>query len=216
MDDKKLKDAIVALKESKKRNFKQSIDLIINLRGLDLKKPEHQVELFLQLPKPKGKKSKICALVGPELGDQAKSVMDNTVLQQDFDNYAQNKKLARKLAKEYDFFVAQANIMPKVASAFGRVFGPKGKMPNPKAGCIVPPNANLQPLQEKLQNTVKLSGKKAPLMQAMIGSEESSESDLFDNAKHIFNNLIHVLPQGEFNIKSAFIKHTMGKPIRIM
>ena len=45
MDEKKLKEAVSKLKDSGKRNFKQTVDLIINLKGLDLKKPEHQVEL---------------------------------------------------------------------------------------------------------------------------------------------------------------------------
>lgn len=215
MDEKKLKESVSKLKESNKRKFKQAIDLIINLRGLDLKKPEHQVELYLQLPKYKGKKSKICALVGPEMAEQAKN-MDSYVLQPDFDKYMNDKKLTKKLAGSVDFFVAQATIMPKVATAFGRILGPKGKMPNPKAGCIVPPNANLKILQEKLQNTVKLSGKKTPIMQTIVGNEESGDQDIIENIKYIYNNLIHALPQEQHNIKSMYIKYTMGKPVRIM
>ncbi len=216
MDEKELKKALSELKKSKKRNFKQTIDLIINLKNLDLKKPDHQVEFFLQLPKPKGKPVKVCALVGPELGDQAKAVMDNVVMQAEFDKYAKNKKLVKKLAEENDFFVAQANIMPKVAASFGRVLGPKGKMPNPKAGCIVPPNANLKAVYEKLQKTVKISGKKAPVIQTIIGNEDSKDEDIIENAKYIFNNVIHHLPQGSNNIKSVFIKYTMSKPIKVM
>ena len=158
MDNKRLKEAVSKLKDSKKRNFKQTIDLIINLKQLDLKKPEHQVEFFLQMPNGKGKLSKVCALVGPELGDQAKKTMDNVVMVSEFDKYQKDKRLTKKLATNNDFFVAQANIMPKVATAFGRVLGPKGKMPNPKAGCIVPPNANLKQVYDKLQKTVKVSG----------------------------------------------------------
>ena len=216
MDEKKLKESVSKLHESNKRNFKQTVDLVINLKGLDLKKPEHQIELFLQLPKYKGKKSKVCALVGPEMGDQAKSVMDAFLLLPDFDRYAQEKKLIRKLARENDFFVGQATLMPKIATSFGRVLGPKGKMPNPKSGCIVPPNANLKVVYEKLQSTVKISGKKAPILQTTIGNEESKEEDLMDNIKHIYNNVVNALPQGEHNIKSVFIKYTMGKPIKIV
>jgi len=196
MDEKKLKESISNLKKEKKRKFKQTVDLIINLKNLDLKKPEHQVEFFLQLHKDKGKKYKICALVGPELGDQAKKVMESVVLQAEFDKYAKNKKLTKKLASSNDYFVAQANIMPKVATAFGRVLGPKGKMPNPKAGCIVPPNANLEQVYENLQKTVKISGKKAPLVQTIVGNEDSSEADLIENIKQIYTNLEHHLPQG--------------------
>jgi large subunit ribosomal protein L1 len=215
MDEKKLKDAVSKLKDSEKKNFKQKVDIILNLRGLDLKKPEHQIELFLELPKPKGKKTKICALVGPEMQDQAKTTMDGFVQLQEFEKYQSNKKLAKKLATQFDFFIGQATIMPKIATAFGRVLGPKGKMPNPKAGCIVPPNANLKTLYDKLQNTVKVSGKKAPLLQAIIGSQDSKEEEIIENAKFVFNNVVHALPQGENNIKSVYLKYTMGKPIRI-
>lgn len=215
MDDKKLKESVSKLKEAKKRNFNQTVDLIINLKNLDLKNPDHQVEFFIQLPKPKGKSTKVCALVAPELGDQAKKVMDDTVMLRDFDKYAADKKLTKKLASKCDFFVAQANIMPKVATAFGRVLGPKGKMPNPKAGCIVPPNANLKVVYDKLQKTVKISGKKAPLIQTVVGNEDSTMQDIADNIKYVYSNLVHHLPQAENNIKSVYIKFTMGQPIRV-
>ncbi|MBN2368666.1 50S ribosomal protein L1 [Candidatus Woesearchaeota archaeon] len=216
MDETKLKEAISKLKESSKRNFEQKVDLVINLKNLDLKNPDHQIEFYLKLPKSKGKKTTICALVGPELGDQAKKVMDFVVMQAEFDNYVKDKRKVKKLATSYDYFVAQANIMPKIATSFGRIFGPKGKMPNPKAGCIVPPNANLQQVYDRLQGTVKLSGKKAPLIQTLVGNEKSSDADLIENIRYIYNNVIHHLPQGENNVKSAYVKYTMGKPQKIM
>ena len=68
MDKKSIKEAITKLKESsKKRNFKQRFDLIINLKGLDLKKPEHQVEIYASTHYSKGKPIKICTFAGPEL-----------------------------------------------------------------------------------------------------------------------------------------------------
>ena len=216
MDEKKLKESISELRKTNKKNFTQTVDLIINLKNLDLKNPDHQVEFFLELPKYKGKESKIAALVAPELADQAKKIMDETILLKDFEKYQKDKKLTKKLASKIDFFVAQANIMPKVAAAFGRVLGPKGKMPNPKAGCIVPPNANLQQVYDKLQKTVKISGKKAPLIQTICGNEESSDEDLIENIKYIYNNVEHQLPQGSNNIKSVYLKFTMTKPERIV
>lgn len=213
MDEKKLKESLLELRKSKK-NFKQAVDFIVNLRSLDLKNPEHQVEFFIELPKGKGKKTKVCALIGPELGESAKSV-DTAIQQAEFEKYQADKKAAKKLATAHDFFIAQATIMPKVASAFGRVLGPKGKMPNPKAGCVVPPNANLKTLYDKLQRTIKLSCKKAPLMQTIVGNEEFSDEDLIENIKYVFNNIVHHMPQGENNIKSAYVKFTMGKPVKV-
>src|SRR3989344_9600542 len=155
MEKEQIQSALSKAKDiSEKRNFKQSFDLIINLRGLDLKKQEHQIDAFITLPHSRGKKVKICALVGPELEGHAKQVCDSVIVSDNFERH-KDKKDIRKIANSFDFFIAQANMMPKVATVFGRIFGPRGKMPNPKSGCIVPPNANLKPLYEKLQKTVR-------------------------------------------------------------
>ncbi len=212
-------DFIKALKTSKdnspKRKFKQSYDLIINLRNLDLKKTENQIDIFIQLHYDRGKKVKICALVGPELKATAKEECDMSIELSDFDKYAKNKKLTKKLAQNYDFFIAQANIMPKVAAAFGKVLGTKGKMPNPKAGCIVPPNANLKALVTKLQNSVRIRVNVSPLFQCRIGNEDTPEEHLIDNAFIIYNSLIHSLPGEKNNIRSVYLKLTMGPSIKV-
>ncbi|MBW2974411.1 50S ribosomal protein L1 [Candidatus Woesearchaeota archaeon] len=198
---------------SQKRNFTQSIDLIINLRDIDLKKTEQSVNIFHTMHYPKGKKVKICALVGPELLPQAKEVCDMAVSVDDFSKY--QKKEAKKLATGYDFFIAQATIMPKVAQTFGKAFGPKGKMPNPKAGCVVPPNANLKPLYERLQKTVKLQTKNDPIIQAMVGNEKMKDEEVADNVMTTYDAVIHHLPSGKNNIKNVMIKLTMGKAFQV-
>ena len=143
------------LKEkSKKRNFSQTVDFTINLKNIDLKKPENKIDTFLALPKSLGKKLKICGLVDKEMVNQAKESLDNVVTKDQFQIL--KKQELKKLAKEYDFFIAQSTLMVDIAKYFGRVFGPKGKMPNPKSGCVVPPNANLKLLYEKLQKTIIL------------------------------------------------------------
>jgi large subunit ribosomal protein L1 len=210
-----LKAIDVAKTSSPKRKFKQSYDIIINLKNLDLKKNENHVDVFSQLHKPRGKKVKVCALVGPELKDSAKDKVDTVVPLDDFDKYAKDKKLTKKLANEHDFFIAQANIMPKVAAAFGKVLGPKNKMPNPKAGCVVPPNANLEALNKKLQDSIRISVKVSPLFQARIGNEDSPTEDLVDNAMDIYNSLVHALPNEQNNIKSCYLKLTMGPSVKI-
>ena len=85
MEKEELQAALAKAKDiSDKRNFKQSFDLIINLKGLDPKKPEHQVDLFITLPHSRGKKAKVCALVGLELAEQAKSIFDSVILADNF------------------------------------------------------------------------------------------------------------------------------------
>ena len=215
MDKEQIQTALAKAKDiSEKRNFTQTYDLIINLKGLDTKKQEHQIDTFITLPHSRGKKVKVCALVGAELEGQAKDIFDFVILSDNFDRY-KDKREIKKIANNFDFFVAQANIMPKVATVFGRVFGPRGKMPNPKSGCIVPPNANLRPLHEKLQKTIRATNKTAPVVQCPVGTENMGISDIAENALAVYDSLSHALPNERHNIKDVYIKLTMGKPVKI-
>jgi len=215
MEKEQIQAALSKAKDiSEKRNFKQSYDLIINLRGIDLKKQEHQIDVFVTLPHSRGKKVKVCALVGPELEEHAKGIFDFTIMSDNFQKY-KDKKDIKKVANGFDFFIAQANIMPKVATVFGRVFGPRGKMPNPKSGSVVPPNANLKPLYEKLQKTVRAINKTAPLIQCPIGTEDMDIKDVAENALTVYSSLLQVLPNEKHNIKDIYIKLTMGKPVKV-
>ncbi len=215
MDKKQFIEAIQALKALPKRKFKQTYDFIMNLRHLNLKKPEEQIEQWIQLPFDKGKPTKIGALVGPELAEQAKANCDFAILHDNFPQYAAKKKEVKKIARTYDYFIAQANIMPDVAKTFGRVFGPKGKMPNPKAGCVVPPNANLKALAEKLRKTVKVSAKIQPTIKAMVGTEDMPDEQIAQNMMAVYSSVLQKLPQETFNIKSVMLKLTMSQPVKI-
>ena len=194
---------------SPKRNFRQSIDLIINLTGIDLKKQEQQLNTFITLHNGSGKKVSVCALVGPELEKQAKEVCDEVILAEEFARF-KDKKLIKKLATKHDFFVSQANLMPQIATAFGRVLGPRGKMPNPKMGGILPPNANIRQLYEKLGKTVKIATKNEPCIKCMVGKEDSNEEEVIDNILTIYNSVIHLLPNEKHNVKNIMLKLTMG------
>jgi large subunit ribosomal protein L1 len=121
----------------------------------------------------------------------------------------------KKIASEHDYFIAQATVMPKIATSFGRVLGPKGKMPNPKAGCVVPPNANLKPLYDKLQKTVRVTAKTAMMIQAPVATEAMKEEDIADNIKTLYDQIIHHLPAEKNNIRRVLLKLTMGKPIKL-
>ncbi len=202
-------------KNSTKKNFNQSIDLVINLKDLDLKKPENQVDVFTQITHLRSKPVKTCAIIGPELMNSAKENCDTIITVDDFPEYRENKRKLIKLAKEHDFFIAQATIMPQIAKAFGRILGTRGKMPNPKAGCVVPPKANLKPLVEKLKKTVRILAKTQFTIRATPGDEKMEDSQITENIMNVYNALVSELPQEERNIKNILIKFTMSKPVQI-
>ncbi|MEK6936738.1 MAG: 50S ribosomal protein L1 [Nanoarchaeota archaeon] len=217
MDKKEVLEAIKLAKEvSKKRNFKQGFDLVINLKNINLKKPEENIDLFLQLPNQTGKKVKICALIDYDLEKQSKETTENIILKENFPKYENKKKELKKIARQYDFFIAQADIMPKIATLFGRILGPLGKMPNPKIGAVVPGSIqSLKPLTDKLRNTIRLQTKNEPTVKASIGNETMKDEEIADNFLHVYNSVLHSLPQEKNNVKSVIIKMSMGSPINL-
>lgn len=213
MNKESIIKALNELRKSKKRNFPQTVDLIITLKDVNLKNPSDNLDFYIPLPAKILKTKKICAFAGTELVESAKQSCDKVISQPDFNKF--DKKAIKKLAEDFDYFIAQANIMGKVAGAFGRVLGPRGKMPNPKAGCVVPPKAALGPLYNRLQSTIKISAKKFPVIQLKVGSEEMSDEELAKNIVYFYDQIEHHLPKERHNIKGALIKLTMGKPLKI-
>jgi large subunit ribosomal protein L1 len=197
-------------KDHQKKNFVQMVDLIVNLQDLDFKKPEHQIDFYITLPHEIGKKKRIAALVDVDLFDEAKNTCDTVIPLYQFDEFAKDKKKIKKLAKQNDFFIAQSTIMAKIAATFGRVLGPKNKMPNPKAGCVVLPKTNLKPLYDKLQKTVRVLARNKPIVQVAIGREDLSDEQLADNLYMVYDQLIHHLPKEKNNVKNLYIKTTMS------
>jgi large subunit ribosomal protein L1 len=123
--------------------------------------------------------------------------------------------VVKRVAAEHSFFIAQANIMPKVAQVFGKFLGSRGKMPNPKAGCVVPPKTALQPLYDRLQKTIVMKAKTQPVIKCSVGTESQSEDEIVDNIMTLYNALIHKLPNEQNNIRNILLKLTMGKPVEV-
>lgn len=213
MDKEQVKKAIEELKkQTKKRNFSQSYDLIINLKNLDTK--QNPIDFFASLHFHFGKKVKVAAFVDQILREQANKFCDLVIEEKDFPKYT-DKKAMKKLAESYDYFIAQAPLMPKVAKTFGKVFGMKGKMPNPKLGCVVPPNANLEVLIKKLNQSVKLIAKKATNLQCMVGKDNQKDEEVIDNILTVYQAVLKQVPNEMQNIKSVLLKLTMSKAVKI-
>ena len=105
--------------------------------------------------------------------------------------------------------------MAKVAASFGKVLGTKGKMPNPKIGCVVLPNANLEPVVKRLSSTVRLVAKKGMNLQCVVGKENQPDNEIIENILAVYQAVLKSVPNETQNIKNILIKTTMGKPVRV-
>ncbi|HLD54760.1 MAG TPA: hypothetical protein VJB35_00725 [Candidatus Nanoarchaeia archaeon] len=201
-------DITNALKELRKENvrkFDQSVDLIINLQKFDIKRSA--VNLFAFVPN-KIKEKKIAAFL------EGQSDLIDTITKEDFKKY-NDKKVLKKLVEKYDFFIAQASVMPKVATTFGRVLGPTGKMPSPQLGIIL--NADektINELKEKINSSIKIRAKESSIKLA-IGKQSMKDEAIIENVMSIFNGVLKELPRNMENIKNVELKFTMTKPIKI-
>jgi len=213
MENTKILEALKKARESKKRNFSQSIDFSVLLKEFDMKNPENKVDEFFTLPVNNGKKIKICGLVDKDLSTQSSEIFDKTVVKQEFPEWMNKKKEIKALARDCDYFVAQSTIMTDIASVFGKILGPKGKMPSPKAGCIVPPKIDLKMIRHKLDNTVHIQTKKQPVISVRIGNEKFSDEDLAKNINAVYTLVVSKLPRGEQQIRKIYVKTTMGEPV---
>ena len=109
-----LKEALAELRKDEKRKFEQSVDLIVNLKGVDLKRTS--VSSVISVPH-KIKEKKVCGFLSK------KSPLINSITKPEFDKY-KDKKALKNLIKNYDFFISIAGLMPSVATTFGKILGP--------------------------------------------------------------------------------------------
>lgn len=211
LDNKKLLEAIKKAKQnSKKRNFVQSIELAVNMKDIDLKKPENRLNVELTLPNEIGKEPKICVIAAGDLAVKAKDAGVFVIDKDELGEIARNKKNVKKLAQEYDFFVARADIMPQVGKTLGSVLGPRGKMPKP-----VPPNADIKTVLEQYKKTARIRMRENPVIHLRVGNEQMDEKKIADNVQSVINFLEGKFEKGSRNIKSVYIKTTMGPAIKV-
>jgi len=216
MEKQHLLHILKELREKRqKRKFTQNIDLIFNLQGLDPKKQEQKLDFYFNLPHQKMKKTKICAIVDRGLLKQAENLFDKVILKEDVDKWKGKKKEQKKLAEEYDYIIAQEDFMTSIAAIFGKVLGSKGKMPNPKAGCVVSGTATLEPLAKKLTTLIRIQTKNDLSVKLAIGQETMNDEDLADNILALYNTVLGKLPQEKNNIRNVLIKLTMGSVFEI-
>ena len=209
------KTILESVKEAKnkteKRNFVQSVELVINLRDIDMKKPESKIQELIELPYPIGKQIKVCVIASGELASKAKKAGADLVIERsELEALAGDKKRQKSLVKTYESFIAEAPLMPTVGRVLGAVLGPKGRMPTP-----VVPTANIADIIEKQRKTVLVRLRGQPLLQCRIGTEDMPDEHIAENIQVIIRRLEPKLKRGLKNIRSMVIKAAMGPPIEI-
>ena len=212
LDKKTILDAVKEAKEkSGQKKFNQTVDLILDIQEIDMKSPEGKIQEVVELPHATGKPNKVCVIASGEFAFKARNAnADNVIERADLEGLAGKKKELRKLASDYDMFISEAPLMPLVGRILGPVLGPRGKMPLP-----VPPNADIASLITKHRKTIVVRMRNQPIIQCSVGTENMSEEELSDNIQAVLRVLEGKLKRGLKNIKYAYIKTSMGTPVKI-
>ena len=212
LDKNTLLDAVKEAKaKSGEKKFTQSIELILDIKEIDMKSPEGRIQQVVDLPHATGKPNKICVIASGELAMKAKKAKVEKVLEKaDLEALTGKKKELRKLASNHDVFLSEAPLMPLVGRTLGPVLGPRGKLPVP-----VPPNADIEPLIVKHHKTIVVKMRNQPIIQCFVGTADMSDKDLVDNIQAVLRILEGKLKRGLKNVKFAFIKTSMGTPVKI-
>lgn len=212
LDAKNLQEAISELRSSsKKRNFNQSAELIINLRDVDMKKPEGRIREVIELPHPLGKNVGVCVIATGGLSLRARRAGADIVLErEDLESLAGDKKRQRETAKKASFFIAEAPLMPLVGRVLGSILGPRGKMPIP-----VPPTADIEEIIERQRRMTRIRSRGQPTLECRVGTEDMSDRDLQDNIQAVIGRVERRLKRGMKNIDSVYLKLSMGPPIKV-
>lgn len=194
-----------------KREFSQSVELIVKLREIDLKKPENRLNESVELPNSLDKETKICVIASGDLATRAKAGQADLVLaREDLDKLGKDKKATRKLVTEYDYFIAEAPLMPLVGKTIGPILGPRGKMPTP-----VPPNAPIDQIVNSHRKLIRVRVRDQPVVQCRIGTEKMPDEKIAENALAVFSRVEAKLERGAKNIRQVLVKTTMGKPVKV-
>ncbi len=200
-----------ALESAKKRNFVETVELAINLRDIDLSLPKNRIQEDIVLPKGRGKAVKVTVIGGGELALKAKNVADLVIGPDELGTIADNKKQAKKIANDTDYFIAEAPLMAQVGKRLGTVLGPRGKMPKPIA-----PGADPAAMIDNLRKSVTVRSKDHKTFHVPVGTVNMSAEDIAENIDVVMSRVIGHLEKGKHNLDSAYIKTTMGASERLM
>jgi len=196
--------------QSKETKFPQSVEVIVTLKEVDPKKTDLNINEIVYLPHPTSKQARICFIGSGDLAMRAKNAKANLVIEpSQLENYGGSKRDAKKLARSYDFFLADTALMPRIGKVLGQALGPKGKIPTP-----VPPNSQVEAMINRMHTAIRVRSRGSLGVMAKVGDSKLTEPQLAENIVAVVAAVSKKLPNGDKNIKTVMVKTTMGKPAK--
>ena len=210
-NESQLMEIIKQAKETDKdRKFKQSVEMIMVFRDVDVKKG-FAINETVQLPKKLSKPATVCIMASGDMGIKAKNAKADLVVDEnELAKLSADKKKSKNMVNKYEFFLADTKLMPTVGKTLGQLLGPRGKMPTP-----VPFNAPIESFLERFRSSLKIKAKGSLAMSCKIGEEGMEDADLAANANAVATAIEKALPNGSRNVKKIMFKTTMGKTIKV-
>ncbi|PSP41863.1 50S ribosomal protein L1 [Halobacteriales archaeon QH_6_64_20] len=199
-----------ALAEAPSRNFRETVDLAINLRDLDLDDPSNRVDRSIVLPRGTGRDTQIVVFAEGETAIRAEEVADRVLDSDDLSDLADDQNEARDLANETDFFIAETDMMQAIGRDLGTVLGPRGKMPTP-----LQPDDDVVETVNRMKNSIQLRSRDRRTFHARVGADDMDAEDIADNIGVIRRRLEADLEKGPQNIDSIYVKTTMGPAMEV-
>jgi len=203
MEDEKIRKGIEkALEEKGKRNFVQTVEMIINFRNVDFSKQENRLNLTVFLPNGLGKEKEV-VIFSDSL--EAKKY-GRVITSKEIEALSKNKKELEKLKDA--ILLADPKLISVVVRYLGQYLGPRGKIPK-----VITRSIEEEIKEAKSSIKIQSKGRYLPTIQCAIGSELMSIEQLTENAKKVLEEILTKVQKS--NIRNIYFKLTMGKAVKV-
>lgn len=201
-----------AIEKAPSRKFAESVDITVNLKNIDMAQPKNRIDETILLPHGIGKKVGIAVLGKGDIITQAREAgVDLVIGPEEIERLGGAPREARTVASTYRFFLAETSVMPQVGRFLGPRLGPRGRMPTP-----IQSGTDIKPMVERLRNSVKIRTKDRKTFHVKVGSTGMPPEQIAENIDVVLRRVESVLEQGSMNIRSVFVKTTMGPAQRLV